>query len=430
MKKTFSLRSLLLLSVFAGLVSVSALLVVPQAQAQDGSGFSFGSMFRSVRESVNNQVQRVYLKLPGAKSGKAVLNQAIEATEANLESAQTSTSIQVDASAAGESVMSFQLTAAGPFEFDNVYDPSSVRQDMNIAMSLKMEGTTLEGDVDLKQTEDALYFRLNTVPAIPGIDLSSIKDQWVVVDSTTGEFELEETAVEDSIELTEQQIVQIGAAIDTLLDSIEVGQAQRETKDGNNVFVVVASISDEVLLQFLNDYYVAIEETAALPEIEQSWQEMLSYIQPIEVEFWVDTSNYFFRHMAVSVAAEPSVLQEQLSTVGSSAELYGVSGTEDIDSLQGVVSFDMSNFNQPVAFEEPTDAVPFIEVMSGFIGAPVAFEDYAQYDSLDGFSEEDLGFDPADYGLTEEDLAPAELPELTPEEKALLEEYGFTDLPF
>lgn len=402
----------------------SILVSPPQAQAQ---GFSFQDSLASLRDSVSNTFQRLYLQLPGQKSGKLVLKQSLEATS-QLETMQVASTIEVAAAdQAGQSLLDFSLITTGPVKVADAYDPSSLQQEMNMTGSLQVEGTTLELDLDMKQTADATYIRLNQIPAIPGFDLRQIKDQWISIPTDPGMLEAEFDAELEA--LTEAERRQLEAATRRLFDSAEVGPAVRETKDGNSVFVISISLSDEVIMTWLEEVQAITEPEATTDDLTQMRQ-LLDTLQPIEAEVWVDARSLYLRHFQLPMVVDVAAAQDQLAQAEEAAGAVGVEDLSEASSIEILIAATVSDFNLPVSFEAPADATPFMEVFStlmpgfgpelgvGTVGS--AAPALGEFPTSDFPGSDEL---PADLTAPS---GPAELPELTEQEKALLESYGFS----
>jgi len=139
---------------FPLLLMILALVIVPQVQA-----FSFQDSFSSFRQSLSHKLQRLYLGLPGSKSGEAVLEQ-MGLVMGKVETFTFSTQAGVVASDDQSQLLDAKLEVTGPTEA-NPASAKVTKQDLNAKIELNIQGTTLNADLDIKQNDRDIFVKIN-----------------------------------------------------------------------------------------------------------------------------------------------------------------------------------------------------------------------------------------------------------------------------
>jgi hypothetical protein len=335
---------------FFALALLSLTIIAAPVQAQETNFLS------RLRSSVSSRFQRVYLMLPGSKSGEAVLQQSFTTME-SVKTATTTVNVGADVlDEANTSLAKASAVISGPVEFNSVYDPSSSRQSLTVSGDVTLQGTSMRAAADLKVDGNTMYFKLNELPLIPLFDLSGLKGQWL---TTTASASAEETP------LTAAEQTEVKNATLKLLQSAEFSPATRDTKDGHRVFVTTATVPTSAIVA----YYQELSTIRPDPEVDvadstQKLTEFLSGVESVPITFWVDAGSYHLRHVELAFTKAVPPANEQTMTAG--AGLLGF--LEAAKTIKVNLAVHMDQFNQPVAFDIPTDARPAQEVFDEVVG--------------------------------------------------------------
>jgi hypothetical protein len=362
--------------------------------------------------------------IPGDKPGTAVLDQTTAAMK-NVSTATATFGVDVTALDLGDQeLLQAQLMFSGPMEVKDVYDPQTVRQDLNMRGELQVQGTTLSVNADLKLDGDIVYFNVRQLPVLPNLDLTTLQNQWIKVES-------ESSTSADEVR-TPQQTAELEAAFKDLLAASEVGQARRETISGTGVFVVDVMMPDEALLTYAQRVSEITNPDEALTETQVAeMQNFLDATEPITATLWIDRSTYYLLQAELPFVVNVQQLQAMRQAELSDEEALGLmdispaGATAELKTLQVNFSFGMENFNQPVTFEVPADARDFQEVLGEVFG-------FAGLEGMSAFDEDFSGMDAAYPSMWSDPSTsgvptgarPTELPELSPEELEILRQYG------
>lgn len=408
MKKTLSL--------VVGLMVV-ALVAAPAAQAATNPLQQFG-------ESVRRQFNRLYLMVPGNKPGTAVLDQT---TEAMKKVKSVSTTMTVGATAtdlADQELFEASLAFSGPMEVKDVYDPETVKQDLNMRGELSVQGTTLRANADLKIDGDVVYFNIRELPALPNMNLTAIQNQWLKVESKSEAEVADET--EKNVR-TPEQTAELEAAFKDLVKASQIGEARREDLDGTGVFVIDIEVPDEALLAYTQKVE-AINDTDADGMTEEKVEQMrkvLAAIDPITATVWVDRSTYFVRRAEMPLVIDAQKLMPSTDDEVEVASLpTSLNSTENIKAVTVNFRVDMDNFNEPVTFTVPTEARDAQEVFGEVFGLGAMGGSGLPTDAASGVGAGYPTMMPGVNSKLPAGTRPTELPELTPEEREILKQYG------
>lgn len=387
-------------------------LTPPSAKAQ-GPLDTVNSFFNQAK----NKAQRVFLRvIPGAKSGKAVLQQSLAASE-NMTSVYYVAKIDAETFQQEQSQGKFNVTLDGPAEVQNVYDPSNYKQQLHMTGQMSMDGTTLSADADTIIVNEQFYVKINQLPALFFSNLDEIKGQWLKFD-TTGQLP-EETQPEQQ-QLTAEQMTELRQAAKDLVEQVEVSQAQKEKKEGQRVFVLSMTVPDEALISYVKrvEEITQTSESTLTPEQQEqeavALEKSIAQLDPLVINLWIDQATFYIRHLDTNLAYRPDA-QAAMSLTGPANEL---------DLIRVYVSFDFDKFNQPIDVVIPTDTRDGQEVMMKAMGG------LGQFGALGttpaSISEEKMNSLPLLKGGDEDAVTNIpELPTLTPEQRELLEQYGY-----
>lgn len=401
------------------LVSVAAITVLTGALPQPASAFDFGAAVSSVTSNIQQKFRRVYLALPGEKPGKAVIEQAAYAMQ-DVETFTGDTTIGMVMMQGDQDLLSVDLSFSGPVVTQDFYDVASYQQDLHFTGSLSAEGTTMTADADIKVDGDTTYFRLNQIPAIPFLQVGSLKDQWLKVPHQAAYTMSEDGTVvemaDDSAdtELTDQQLQEMQTLYREMIENAEVSPARRDTVDGVNVFVVDITFTADQIKTFVTR--VAEIEGKTDEEIEvlsMEVEKMFGLFGDVTSTVMVDRSNFY--PVQVSLPLEVDLADVDADTTEQlSEQVIPLGDVSAADRVVIDVLVKMSDFNEPVEFSVPAEARDATEVFAETLGG--ALGGGAGSMKLPAALPTDVD------GMRQG--RPVELPTFSAEEEAMLKQYG------
>ncbi len=351
------------------------------------------NFFQKFTHQLQSGFQRVYLMLPGDKPGDVVLQQTVDAAK-NIKTAQTKASASVDFLQADQNLANVKVNIEGPVEINSIYDPQSYKQDLKVSGEATMQGTSMKASADVKLTGSLVYFRLNELPVIPFFNFDELKGKWL---------KSEVKARKADAQLTQAQQDQFMQAYTKLFQSSKLSSAQKTTKNDHNVYVLDINIPKAALAEYLdtvNKIQTSNTDVVQTDEMKKDFSKVLDNIGDLKVTLWIDQSSFFVRHIEMPI----SYIPEKQANPGMAGT--PLSALSQADKVNVLVTVDMDQFNAPITFEEPKDAEDaqqaFQKMMGGTTGVKPPVDLQPQ---------------------TPTPTTPAELPGLTPAQKALLEKY-------
>ena len=403
---------------FPLLLMILALVIVPQVQA-----FSFQDSFSSFRQSLSHKLQRLYLGLPGSKSGEVVLEQ-MGLVMGKVETFTFSTQAGVVASDDQSQLLDAKLEVTGPTEA-NPASAKVTKQDLNAKIELNIQGTTLNADLDIKQNDRDIFVKINQAPFLPMLDLRQLSGKWYRL-PTVEEAEDQDDLTNELEKLTLEQQKQVGERFYQLIKNSEVSQASKETRGEARVFVVTILVLDDEVVNYLRDVEQIIRNEAGEATSEEDYQRLTDFLaatSDLKFELWIDRQNYYLRHLSLPLTVNVKQLVEDEAEEVELGEAEGgeeiresVAGQEPLmptlDKVKQVeltLTVDFSKYNEPIEFEVPSGVEDFMEAYSALMMKSILGEEGEQPES--GFFLKSPYY-PED---------PAELQDLTPSQKALLE---------
>lgn len=372
--------------------------------------YAAGNFFQDVTQSIGGTFERLYLLLPGDKSGKIIADQAFLAAK-NLKTAQMNTQVTVDLQNDQNTPTSLKFNVAGPIQISNLYDPSTYKQDLKVSGQVNVKDTAMTADADLKMTGEKLYFRINELPPVPFFNLDNLKGKWLFTS-------VKKTSDTPAPTADEQQ--KFIDAYQKLLNTATFSSASKQTKNDHEVYVFDVTFSKAALLQYIDDIN-KVQTDAGKPvadaeEARASFEKLLSNTGDLKLTIWVDRSSFFVRHVELPISYTPEKSAEPSPALTpAEAESNPLSALSHISKVNILVSLDADNFNAPITFTEPTDAQDaqqaFQQAMSaGGLGGGAGFGAGALGTGATGM--------PTNLPTT-----PTELPTLTPQQKQQLLRY-------
>jgi hypothetical protein len=307
--------------------------------------FAAENIFQKIGDSLQSRFTRIYLMLPGEKSGQSVLNEATTAMQ-NVKTSVVDATITADMMEAGKSQANAKFTVSGPVKIDNAYDPKSYKQDLNFAAEVAMQGTTLKGNADLKIDGESLYFKLNEIPALPYFNLAELKGKWL---------KTENKAAEKESSMTAEKQEKAKAAFMKLVKASQIGSAKKETRDGHKVFVVSVTTPKAAL----KDYILEVRDTTTA-DIEMGdtlltqLDSALDKVGDLNSTIYVDAGSFYVREYDLPLSFKPDTTEEETSMAKSAANPLASLGK--IDEVKLVITVKMDKFNEKIDFVTPSDA--------------------------------------------------------------------------
>jgi hypothetical protein len=309
--------------------------------------FAAENIFQKFTNSIQSRFERLYLMLPGEKSGQAVLNETTNAMQ-NLKTAQVNASITADLLQQGKSLANAKFMVKGPVKMGASYDPKSYQTDANVSGEVSMEGTTYKGNVDLKIDGETLYFKLNEIPALPFLSLGDLKEQWLKTENKMSEKEVTQTM--ENQEKNKE-------AFTKLVKSSQIGSAKKETRDGHKVFVVTVTTPKAALKQYIDD----VKETST-QNVEKdakelmNWDKQLDQLSDLQSTVIVDANSFYLREYDLPFVFTPEQKAEADAQDRAMMTSSLIPGADKVDQVKVQVTMKMDQFNEPINFTVPTDA--------------------------------------------------------------------------
>ncbi len=379
--------------------------------------FAAENIFQRIGHSISNEFQRLYLMLPGDKSGDAVMNQALQVQD-NLKSFTLDDAVTIDFLRDNTSLSSVKFDFYGPFE-NPEKQPSGqfLRQSFTLSAEARTEGTSLRFASDVKLTDKNFYFKINEFPAVlPFLNPEDIQGKWLRVDLTK--------QASGSAQMTpeEQKDVQnkMHDATTQLLQKIHFGTAKKENKDGRNVFVVDGTIPASALKDFvhavINDLPTRVQSTdpTRRKKALEAVDKILDKVGDIKMTEWVDQSTYYTVHsetqFSYPIEKNASPNAENSNNAQMMASMGPLAALRDVNKINFSMVANMSKFDEPVQFDEPSDAQDAQTVFSNVFGNTMGKMQSPATSS----------------GLTPPPMpavTPTELQQLTPKQRQLLQKY-------
>lgn len=386
--------------------------VQPSFAADGSSSNPFQNFLQKIQSSISNTTQRLYLMLPGSKPGDMIMNQAVHAS-AQLQSEKMAADFTVDVQGNDQSLANVKLHADGPIKMNQITDPESYRQDLHVTGAFTMQGTTMQADANIKMAGERVYIQLNEVPIVPFVNLADLKGHWL---STTGA----KAPASETATWTDAQKQALQQANTDLLKKATFSSAQKATKDDHAVYVFDVTLPKQAVIEYLvalqemkkqgtsasND---ALMEDASISR--DSIAKSLNDVSELKVTLWVDQKSFFIRHVELPlVYTKPSDMS--VAPTGGSP-LAGLAAFQTA-KVSLIMSFDQ--FNEPVNFEEPTDAEDLQQAVQKLMGLSMPVSPMGTTGKPTIPTPEQIKM-PAG-------INPSELPTLTPQQKLQLEQYS------
>jgi hypothetical protein len=301
--------------------------------------------------SVGNGVQKLYLRfVPGNKSGSAVLNQAMRAMP-NLKTSQMKTTIDTDLLKDDQSVSQLNITVQGPMEMHTA-DTQMTRQDLHVNGEFTMQGTSLRADADFKLVGQTLYFKLNEVPALPSINLTSVTGKWLKTNASSSNATQPETDLQQKVQ----------AASVKLIHSSQAEVARPEYKNGHAVYIVEVTVPQVAIEEFVKTVLEVKPE--AMAKSQEQISRLLNQVGDVHATLWIDRGNFFVRHMEMPIQVPVDFSQSS----GAGDEAGPAAMLSQVNKVDIKIVMDADHFNEEVHFSEPTDAEDAATAFSGVLG--------------------------------------------------------------
>jgi len=433
MKKTVSSISMTVLAI------TFAVGIAPQPV----KAFDLQSSFTSITSGIQQQFRKMYLALPGDKSAEAVLEQTALAMQ-NISSVYSESEVSATLLEDENQVMSLMVKTQGTSIIEDIYQPSTARQDLHVSAELVMEGTVLNANADIKIDQETVYVRANQIPSIPFLQVGQLKDQWIVLDSASGNSigsselvlqGIDSDVSDESSTLTEDQKKELQSLYENFIKNAQLSSAKKETLDGDKVFTINATFTADDVAVFARklaeiqdaadvqansqadnqvdiptDAQITAQTEKDLADLDQ----VLDQLEDVTITIMVDQSSYYLRKIVVPLlfTITDDAKNKQVST-----QLQALGDFESADTLNVLVNVVFDKYNEPVDFVLPDDAVPASELFTNFGSTlPVGLPDGI------GSSAGMSGFEALESGGSND--LPAELQNVSDEEKEILKQYG------
>lgn len=322
-----------------------------------------GNFIQNTLNIISNGVQRFYLQwIPGNKPGKAVLYQAV-VTSQQLKTADVTSDLTAHFLRSGEEQATLHLNLKGPIQLHSEPSQDQAHQDLVVSGDFSVQGTSLKTTVDVKTTNALTYFKLDQVPNLPGVDLSSITGKWYKSQNSTSSA---------STTLTEAQQSRLSSALANLLAKAEVTPAQVETKADRTVFVLVVTLPRSAVKEYFNTMIEVQSETKAdqnpgiTEALQTKGQLFIDRSGDVKMTLWIDKSSFNILH------AEFPLSYELLPEDKARFQKGPLSVLSQVNMVNLQFIFDFADFDKTLPFVEPSSAIDAQDMLSATLGKVLA----------------------------------------------------------
>jgi hypothetical protein len=333
-----------------------AIFIAVYAVAAPQPAYAAGNFFQNFTQTVSQKVHRLYFILPGPKSGKDVMAEAIKANE-NVKSEEMTANVDVDLLKDDQKLANVKFGMSGNVEVPNRDDFNSFKEALALNGEFSMEGTTVKMGGDVRLLNGVMYMKVNELPALPNFNASDLKGKWM---------KMQNKNASSKSQLSQEDLQKLREASNNLVKNAQFTNATKETKNGHSVFVVQATLPKQAIADYVKEISKISSKNSSMTatnqeEIDKSLEKFMDNVSEVKATFWVDRGTFNIRHMeaplTITVPNNGSMENENTANNPFSA----LSG---LNVVKMNVSVDQDKFNQTFTFEEPTDAQDFEEVVS------------------------------------------------------------------
>lgn len=316
-------------------------------------------------------------------SDEEVINKMIT-TMATVESYSNDTNILGAMEVEGVPGLEFKVKMSGSGYTPKVIEGAETAAafEYNLKGDVDAQGQTMSFDADMKLVDNAMYFKINSLPMIPMMDLSEITNKWIILDfSLLDEFNTAKTGVSSKTNFVDlmNYANDLYSESNIFLLKEDLGS---DKVGKNRVYHFSVDMNKEALANMMINLVVKMAEGEEIDELEleQSKAEMLTAFETVNfknLELFIDKSDFYLRRVLMEIdLADPESAQGAVSLV-----------------IDGVYD----NFNKTVNVTAPEDAKSLDELMSALMG-PMVLDPENEFNA-DEIDSVNL------YGLNEEDQA-------------------------
>lgn len=260
---------------------------------------------------------------------------------------------QVSGAMAVEDVpsVSFEFLMSGNAYNKNVAEgeESDAAFDYNIDGNVEAQGQAMSFNADMKFLDEAMYFKVNTLPMIPLMDFSELTNKWIVLDFNAIS-ELDPTV---SASVAQPDFTDLMTYANELYQESNIFTLKEDLgsdKVGNNrVYHYSVDMNKEALAEMMMKIALKMAEDQNIDEADlaEAKEDMMTAFESLEIknlELFIDKSDFYLRRMVMDM------------------ELSDPEGQEGTVSIQIDGLYD--NFDKEVVIEAPEDASSFEELVA------------------------------------------------------------------
>jgi hypothetical protein len=344
-----------------------AICVVGGVLVIGGGAFAYMNFFQSP-EAI---LQKMFSKIPEIKTLEYSGEMKIEANAGNVLGDEMNFSTTSQAVSDG-SKDNFSITFAGAWDMQSLENLKG-RHMFNLktnALSDSKEEFSL--GLEARMLGKIFYAKLSDIPDLGFVDLSSLENQWIKVDSEglRKQFELEFPKEE----------IPATSTISTL--SPEKGEKLKTAFKNAKLFKITETLPSE-RLEGVDTYHYKfiferegiknffIEVGTIIQDKPMTEEELTAFDKNFDAgkvpdgEIWIGKNDLFPHKLSLNLAADKT-------------NSTGIAGNV-------VLVVSLKNFNQPVEVETPAESTPVEDLLGGFLGGSggTGFEDFSSSTSQD-----------------------------------------------
>lgn len=382
------------------------------------------NVFQTWQQGLTSRLERLYLQWwPGEKSGQAVLRQALTATQ-QLRSFTGTTTVELELPATSATPGTIQLTASGPTLMDQLWDPRTFRQDLQVKVqaSLAPESWQLSGQ--LRQIAGDTYLQFNQLPALPGINTSQLLNTWIKLPAAA------------STPPATTNLAELQTAFTQLFSQAQVSPARPETLGNQAVYALTVTLPSAAVEQYLQTIQRLTQPAvpplgspSVVPPVSDG-SRLLAGMEALSLRLWVDRQSYLIRQFELPLQLPPEAAAGSLTALPvlpNSLALPGAgqpAGDELVDPTGAAVSAEplsvlirsqLDQHNQTFTVTAPAEAQDLQQLLLPFMGSGLPGQPLPTA-AGGGAAATQPGRRLPTVGTTE-------LPALTPAQQKVLEEY-------
>jgi DNA-binding Lrp family transcriptional regulator len=270
---------------------------------------------------------------------------------------QIKSSVEYSQESQGLAVENMDITIVGE---EDLTDPEKIKSHLDLTVMMGMEGMDVSLQLEgISLGDDKIYLKLVSLPApissmlaVFGLDVNSLKDQWIL-------RELEESGVSE--EENKEFIDKIKEIFEgkELLELKEV--LEDEEINGQMNYHYLVSLDKETIQELIPEFKdivveyskeTSLEELSLGEEEEEAFNEFLNKMDErnlLDFEIWIGKKDNYIHKIEIDIG-------------GKLSDLYEEGEISRIENSVFIVDIIFSQFNEEVTIEEPVGAKTLEEI--------------------------------------------------------------------